>query len=139
MAEPIKITITDDTGTTQISGGNTTNTQASNKPMNSAAKNNNKSSVLTTASHVALMRAVNYTTSNIGKWTGNSHNQTIVNNVKTMIGYGIAFAVNPVLGAVSVAFDGLTYALDHAYEQRWNNIKERENLVRIGGKGGYRR
>lgn len=33
------------------------------------------------AATMAGRQAINYATSNVGKWTGNSHNQTIVNNI----------------------------------------------------------
>lgn len=140
MAEPIKIKITDETGTATINANSvSSNSNNQNKAVNQSAKANQKASVVTTAAHIAVMRSVNYTTSNIGKWTGNQHNQAIVNNMKSVIGYGMAFAVNPILGAVSVAFDGLTYMADYAYEQKWDRIKSQQAQARAGGKGGYRR
>ena len=140
MAEPIKIQITDDTGTATINGGNVSNNANNpNKPLNKDAKDNKKASVLSTASHMIVMRAVNYTTSNIGKWSGNQANQNMVNAVKTMVGYGTAFAINPVLGVVTVALDGLTNVLEYTYENKWNNIKAQQAQARSGGKGGYRR
>lgn len=139
MAEPIQIKITDDTGTTTIDAGNVANNNNPNKPLNKDAKNNKKASVLSTVSHIAMMRSVNYTTSNIGKWTGNQANQNMINATKTTIGYGTAFAANPILGVVTVAMDGLTTVLDYAYENKWNNVKAQQQQARTGGKGGYRR
>ena len=140
MAEPIKIKITDDTGTATINANNvSTGNTNQNKAVNPSAKANQKASVVTTAAHVAVMRSVSYTTSNIGKWTGSQHNQNMVNNIKSIVGYGMAFAINPILGAVTVALDGATYIADYAYEQKWNTIKSQQAQARAGGKGGYRR
>lgn len=138
MAEPIQVKITDDTGTSTISAGNVSQNNP-NKPINQSAKENKKASVLTTASHMVLMRSINYTTSNVGKWTGSNRLQNQINNTKQLIGYGVAFAVNPVLGAVTVAMDGLTNVIDYAYEDKWNRIKSEQAVARSGGKGGYRR
>jgi hypothetical protein len=88
---------------------------------------------------MVAMRSINYVTSNVGKWTGSTRNQQVVNNVKQLIGYGVAFAVNPILGAVTVALDGVTNALDYAYERKWEKIRVEQAQVKTGGKGGYRR
>lgn len=138
MAEPIKITVKDDTGTTTIDTGNVAKQDAS-KPINPSAKDNKKASVLSTASHMVLMRSVNYSTSNIGKWSGNTRVQNQINTAKQFVGYGIAFAINPVLGALTVAMDGVTNAIDYAYENKWNDIRASQAQARAGGKGGYRR
>jgi hypothetical protein len=138
MAEPIQVKITDDTGTSTISAGNVSQNNP-NKPINQSARENKKASVLTTASHMVLMRSINYTTSNVGKWTGSNRLQNQINTTKQLIGYGVAFAVNPILGAVTVAMDGFTNVIDYAYEDKWNRIKSEQAQARSGGKGGYRR
>lgn len=138
MAEPIKVLLTDETGTATITTGNVAQNNP-NQPINDSAKANKKSSMAQTAAHLVVLRAVNYTTSNVGKWTGNSRTQNIINGAKQALGYGIAFAVNPILGAVTVGLDGVTTVLDYAYENKWNNIKAEQAQARAGGKGGYRR
>jgi len=138
MAEPIKVLLTDDTGTATITTGNVAQNNP-NKPINESAKANKKASMLSTVSHLVAMRAVSYTTSNIGKWTGNTRAQNVINGAKTAVGYGIAFAVNPLLGAVTVGLDGVTTVLDYAYENKWQNIRSAQAQARAGGKGGYRR
>ena len=140
MAEPITVIVKDETGTSQsVQAGNVANSGSSNKPLNPQAKNNSSKSTAGVIGTMVAMRSINYITSNVGKWTGNSRNQQAVNNVKQLIGYGIAFAVNPVLGAVSVALDGVTHALDYAYERKWEQIRVEQAQARTGGKGGYRR
>lgn len=127
----------DNTGSDNLgsSGNQTPNQESTDKSQNSSLQK-------TAGQMVALSvakRSASYITSNIGKWSGNSRNQTIVNNVSRLAGYGMAFAANPYLGAVVVAMDGITSALDYAYENRWNQIREQQAQIRIGGKGGYRR
>lgn len=141
MAEPIQVKITDDTGQATISAGNVSNSAINNpnKPINQNAKSNKQSSVVSTAAHMILMRSISYATSNVGKWTGSSRAQNAVNMVQKGIGYGLAFSANPVLGAVTVTMDGLTTALDFAFEDKWNKIKAEQAQAKSGGKGGYRR
>lgn len=138
MAEPIKVLLTDDTGTATITTGNVAQNNP-NKPINESAKANKKSAMAQTVAHLVGMRAISYTTSNVSKWTGSQRNQNIINGAKQAIGYGIAFSVNPILGAVSVGLDGVTTVADYMFENKWNNIKAEQAQARAGGKGGYRR
>ena len=139
MSEPIVIKITDQTGTKTTQVGNSSNSANSNLALNSQAKENKSKSNAAVVSKMIALRSVNYATSNIGKWTGNKNNQAIVNTVKTGIGYATAFAINPILGAVAVGLDAATYAIDYAYERKWETIRVQQAQARIGGKGGYRR
>jgi hypothetical protein len=140
MAEAIKVKITDDLGTTTIStnasgvSGNSTN-----KPLNPSAKENQKKSTANVVAKTLAMRSISYASSNVGKYTGNSRNQAVVNNIRTGMGYAVAFATNPILGIAVMSMDGITTALDYAYENKWNQIKANQMQIRIGGKGGYRR
>ena len=139
MSEPIVVKITDQTGTKTTQVGNSSNSANSNLALNSQAKENKSKSNAAVVSKMIALRSVNYATSNIGKWTGNKNNQAIVNTVKTGIGYATAFAINPILGAVAVGLDAATYAIDYAYERKWETIRVQQAQARIGGKGGYRR
>lgn len=138
MPEPIKVLLTDDTGTATIKAGNVANNNP-NKSINPSAKENKKASMAQTVTHLVAMRAISYSTSNVSKWTGSRRTQNIVNATKTAVGYGIATAVNPILGAVTVGLDGVTTVMDYMYENKWNNIKAEQAQARAGGKGGYRR
>ena len=138
MAEPITVIVKDQTGTTTTQVGNTSN-QSPNTPLNQQAKTNKQKSNAAVVSKMIAFRSVNYATSNVGKWTGNKNNQATVNAIKTGIGYATAFAINPLLGAVAVGLDAATYAIDYAYERKWENIRVQQAQARIGGKGGYRR
>ena len=138
MAEPITVIVKDQTGTTTTQVGNTSN-QSPNTPLNQQAKTNKQKSNAAVVSKMIALRSINYTTSNIGKWTGNKNNQAVVNTIKQGIGYATAFAINPLLGAIAVGLDAATYAIDYAYERKWENIRVQQAQARIGGKGGYRR
>ena len=141
MAEAIKIQITDDTGVQTISanGGVASSSNGENKPLNPQAKANNKKSNASVVAKMMAMRSVSYATSNIGKWTGNSRNQETVNNMKTAVGYGVAFATNPFLGLAVVSMDAITTIVDYSYERKWEKIQANQKQLRTGGKGGYRR
>lgn len=122
-------------GIQQNGTNNTPNQESTNK-------NENSSLSKTTAQILAVTtakRSISYLTSNVGKWTGNTKNQTLVNNVSKIAGYGMAFAVNPLLGAATIAMDGITNAIDTWWEQKWDNIRSEQARARSGGKGGYRR
>ena len=138
MAEPITVIVKDQTGTTTTQVGNTSN-QSPNAPINQQAKTNKQKSSAAVVSKMIALRSVNYATSNVGKWTGNKNNQAVVNTVKQGIGYATAFAINPLLGAVAVGLDAVTYTIDYLYERKWENIRVQQAQARIGGKGGYRR
>ena len=108
----------------------------------SAVSMKNAKAVLGAA--VVGKQVLNYTTSNIGKWTGNQHNQQVVNDAKEMVGYGMLFAVNPVAALASFGFRVATTAIDTAWEQKWDNLASQRKLARAGFSSsgeaiGYRR
>ena len=141
MAEAIKVQITDDTGVQTISanGGVASNSNGNNKPLNPQAKENNKKSNASVVAKMMAMRSVSYATSNIGKWTGNASNQDMVNNMKTAVGYGIAFATNPLLGLAVVSMDAITTIADNVWEDRQDAVRVSQQRARVGTRGGYRR
>lgn len=121
----------------------TGNNQSGGTPnQESTDKNKNDSLKKTTTQILAVTtakRSISYLTSNVGKWSGNTRTQTMVNNVSKLAGYGIAFAANPILGAATVALDGITNVIDTWWEQKWDRVRSEQAQARAGGKGGYRR
>ena len=117
----------DNTGNENLgSNGNQTPNQESTD------KSQNTSLQKTAGQMIALSvakRSVSYVTSNIGKWSGNSRNQNAMNNISKVAGYGMALAVNPYLGMAAIAMDGITYALDYAWENKWNQIQEQHAYI----------
>jgi hypothetical protein len=89
-------------------------------------------------------QSANYITSNVGKWTGNSHNQAIVNNVQDMLGIGMLAVVNPAVAIASTAIRLTTAALDQSWENKEMQASSQRRLARAGFNNvgeaiGYRR
>lgn len=133
MAE-VRVRITDDLGgnetiakttSSEVGTGQIASNSVSAKVSNNKAKMN----------AVALMlgkQTVSYATSNIGKWTGDSHNQVIVNNVNDLVGIGMMAVVNPFIALASTAFRIGTTAIDYSYESRLNRLESERKLARGG-------
>ena len=89
-------------------------------------------------------QSFNYVISNVGKWTGNSHNQAIVNNVQDMMGIGMLALVNPAIAIASTALRFTTAALDQSWENKEMQASSQRRLARAGFNNvgeaiGYRR
>lgn len=80
-----------------------------------------------------ITKTIDYTTSNIGKWTGNSQNQQKINNIKELFGVGVAFAVNPILGSVNLALNVGTKVID----EMWRLDQEQKSLAQARARNGY--
>ncbi|MCL2355472.1 MAG: hypothetical protein FWC68_06435 [Oscillospiraceae bacterium] len=79
----------------------------------------------TTAAIVGIQlykTAVSYASSRVGMWTGSSEMQRQVDMAGRLIGHATAFAVNPILGAVSLGLDVGTSALDNWHGRRMEAI-----------------
>ena len=126
----------DNTGNENLgSNGNQTPNQESTD------KNQNTSMKKTAGQMVALSvakRSASYLVSNVGKYSGNSKNQTMVNNVSKLVGYGVAFAANPYLGAAVVVMDGITSLVDMIWDKRWEKATADQAKARAGEGVGYR-
>lgn len=103
-----------------------------NQPKANAGVSKNKSMAIAAGTAI-LTKTIDYTTSNIGKWTGNSQKQQVVNNIKELFGVGMAFAVNPVLGGINLALSVGTRAID----EQWRLQMEQKNLSQLRARNGY--
>ena len=137
--EPIKIIIEDETGTEKVQGGGGANVKQPDSMPNEQASNNKTNSMLVAAGAMVAMRSVSYATSNVGKWTGNSRNQQVVNDVQKGLTYGMAFAANVYLGIATVAFDVGSTAINYAFDYYWQEKASEQARAKFGGKGGYRK
>ena len=111
---------------------------SSNKAMSEAAPKtvegaNSKKQMkgLATAAMIAT-GMFNYMTSNVGKYTGNSHNQAIVNNIHQAIQIGAMAIVNPYLAIGAVAVQGISYALDENWRKRQESVELGQARARAG-------
>lgn len=77
-------------------------------------------------------QSFNYATSNVGKWTGNSHNQQIVNNISDIASLGMLAVVNPGIALATLTFRLTTTAIDDAWENRRNEQASQRRLARAG-------
>ena len=107
----------------------------------STSRSQNEGLTRSTAQILAVTTAkksVSYLASNVGKYSGNQRDQILVNNVSKVIGYGVAFAVNPALGAATMAFDAVITGIDNWWEQKWDKARTQQAKARAGEGVGYR-
>lgn len=78
------------------------------------------------------MQAVSYATSNVGKWTGNSHTQQVVNNGMQAIDLGVMMYTNPGQAALTIVTSASTTLLNNAWEQKWDKRASNQNMARLG-------
>ncbi len=109
-----------------------------NKAMDSASPKSKEGEVakkqmkgIATASMIAS-GAFNYMTSNVGKYTGNSHYQNVVNNIQQGINLVAMAFVNPYLAIGAVAVQGITYALDENFRRRQESVELGQARARAG-------
>lgn len=134
MPNEIRVVIEDKTGN---SGGNTENLTPQKASAQASSQTNegvaNKSYVkgLVTVQMVAS-GMFNYITSNVGKYTGNSHTQNVVNNIQLGIQLGAMAIINPYLAIGTVAVQGITYALDENFRRRQESVELGQARARAG-------
>lgn len=126
----IKVTITDNRGSTEQVGIASSNSNISNiaSSNSSSVADSKKSSKLLTAATMIGSQALNYTTSNVGKWTGDSRNQTKINNIGQLVTLGAMAYASPYLALAVAAINIGTTVADELYEQKWDT--RRSNLAK---------
>lgn len=132
MAE-LKVIITDETSKEQvtINKPNTSSTSNTTVKTPETVQNKAASKGLAIASMIG-QAALNYTTSNVGKWTGNSKHQVTVNNIKQVAGIAAMAYINPFLAIATCAIQAGTTALDTSFEQKWDKKQSQQSLARAG-------
>jgi hypothetical protein len=136
MPNEIYVKIIDQTSSDNNSGvGESLTPQAQmrnqNPPSAQTAVNIKQTKAIAIASMVGS-RSLNYISSNVGKWTGNSQNQAKVNNVQQIIGIAAMAAVSWQMALFSTALTLGTTAIDNYYEQKWDGIRSKQNLAKAG-------
>lgn len=134
----IKVTITDNRGAVDST------TSSSTKPVNTTINSKNgsvnskevkesqlASKGLAVASMVAS-QTFNYMTSNVGKWTGSTQQQTQINNAMQLVSIGAMAYVSPAIAVANVGINIATTAMDTAYEQRWDSYNKEYARKRVG-------
>lgn len=134
----IKVLITDKTGATEsVQGSSSTpiQTTINNKNGSVNTPDVRQNQLLTKGIAIATMigsQAFSYMTSNVGKWTGSTSQQTAINNALEVASVGaMAFASLP----VAVAYVGINIAktaIDNNYEQKWDAYSKEYARKRAG-------
>ena len=138
MAEPIKIVITDDTGTQRIDANNGVSQKTDGLATKQSKENKKQSNVAAAGTFIA-MRSVNYATANVGKYTGSKKRQTQINNATRLAGYGMALATNVWMGLAVIGVDAMTSIMDYNYERNIDQKRSQMALAKNGDLGGFRR
>lgn len=135
----IKVVIEDST----ISGTNyqaqssepLTSLEASSKamPVNNTSVNNTAKMKGIAIAAMVGQRSLSYLTSNVGKYTGDSRKQTMVNNITEGVSLAALAYVNPYIAVASVGIKIATTIADENYKRTWN---ERE-VNNARAKAGY--
>lgn len=130
----IEIVLNND-GSANGNGGGNGNNSNPNKESNPGNSNQSATDLLKKFAPVVIAgkTMINFATSNIGTFTGNSRLQDQVNFGMKVIGYGAMIAANPVMGSVALGTDILTSAISYNFNQKW---KDRE-IEQARYKTGY--
>ena len=141
MAEgkPIEVIVKDERTQETVQGGGGSNVKTPDSLPNQQAKSNKSTGMALTIGTMIAMRAVSYATSNVGKWTGNSRNQRIVNDATKAVGYAAAFAANVYVGIATVALDVGSTAMNYLFDNYWQQQASEQARAKFGGRGGYRK
>lgn len=101
-------------------------------PSGETANNMAKVKAIGVAAMMGGKTLLSYTASNIGKWTGNSRNQTRVDNIQQIVGIGAMAVVSWPVALASVGIKMATTAIDTGFEQKWDKRQSQANLARAG-------
>lgn len=81
---------------------------------------------------MAGKQAFGYSTSNVGKWTGNSHSQQMVNNAMQTVQLGMLAYLNPYVAVVSVGMNVVTTMLNDSFDKKWSNARQSNSRAKAG-------
>lgn len=113
-------------------GASTTSTTQATQSNTPAAKEGASRSQALAIAGMMMSQSLNYATSNVEKWTGSTSAQMAVNNTKTAVGLGFAFAVNPYLAAAQVGLQLGTTAINNYVEDKRNSREVARSRARAG-------
>lgn len=132
----LKVVISDETSSEQVSLGGTAVSpkKAVNNlsPKTNEVRQNKASQKAIALASMIGQQSFSYVTSNVGKWTGNQRNQTIVNNIVQLGSLAAMAYVSPGLALATFGMSIATTAMDTAYEQKWDRANSEQALARAG-------
>ena len=128
----IKVTITDErSGNEEVSvssSGGTFKASELGSIKDAKVKESKQASKMLIGASMVGSQALNYTTSNVGKWTGDSRTQRQINTASQLITLGAMAYANPYVAIAVTAVNMGTTALDEAYDRKWD--AKRSNLAK---------
>lgn len=131
----IKVVITDNRGENDqvsVSQTGSTNVNSLGSVKDKKVEESKSASKMLAVATMVGSQALNYTTSNIGKWTGDSRVQKNINNAGQIVALGMMAYANPY---VAIAVAGINIgktALDESYERKWDTRKSNLAKARAG-------
>lgn len=129
----IKLTISDERASVETITTGTQTTTGTSVEKKSAEKSAKGLIVASTL----VNQAVNFTTNNIGKWTGSTQRQQSINNVSqlgTLAGLGV---VSPALALATFVANTSITAINTSYEQKWDTKQQQYNRAKVGELKGF--
>lgn len=129
----IKLTISDERASVEtITTGTQTTTGASIEK-----KESQKSAKGMIVASTLVNQAINFTTSNIGKWTGSTQTQQSINNVMQIGTIATMSIVSPALALATVVANASITAMNTSYEQKWDLRQQQYNRAKVGELKGF--
>lgn len=105
--------------------------QTSIPKTNEAVDNSERQKALAVATMLGS-RAFSYVQSNVGRYTGNSRNQQIVNNAMQIGSFTAMAYASPVMAVAVTGVTLTTTAIDTAYELKWDRASARRRQLQAG-------
>lgn len=134
MPNNLTLYIRDDTdGTTNFTENNTVAKASSqmSQPTQQGIASSIKLKGLAVATTLG-QGAFQYVSSNIGRYTGNTSNQTKFNNIMQGIQFGSMALFSPTLAFTTLAIQGVSWALDENYRVRTERVQLSQSQARAG-------
>lgn len=127
----INLYVRDATSNSAINENNVASKALSQTNNATAAASKGVSKGMMVAQTIA-MGAFKHATSNIGKYSGDTTKQTMVDNVSTMVETGAMFMVNPLLGAANLGMRLATSAIDENFRKKQAEVNLNQARMRAG-------
>ena len=137
MPNEIYVKIFDETSSNDNNSGTSESltTQAmmrkKSPPSSETAGNVKKTKAIAIASMIGS-RSLSYISSNVGKWSGNHRNQTTVNNIQQVASLAAMAVASWQIALVTATLSVATNAIDNYHEQKWDNIRAKQEQARAG-------
>lgn len=132
----VEVVIRDETSSKQISAGSMSLTplQAVNSvsPKTIEVQQNKASQKSLAIASMVAQQSFSYITSNVGRYTGNVHNQTTVDNIMQMASIGAMAYISPGLAMATIGVNIASAAISNLEDQKWDKKQSEISMARAG-------